>query len=82
MAVLTNLARATLHAEIMREALGDISINKTQLRAVVDALDDYFNANAAAMNTAIPQPQRGSLTTSQKARIAAAVLLRRYVDGV
>lgn len=81
MAVLADADRNTLHAELMREALGDMAITKPQFRAIVDALDDFFNTNAAAINTAIPQPQRGLLTTPQKARIAAAVLLRRYVKG-
>lgn len=81
MAVPANADRDTLHAELMREALGDMAITKPQFRAVVDALDDFFNTNAAAINTAIPQPQRGLLTAPQKARIAAAVLLRRYVKG-
>lgn len=81
MAVLADADRADLHAELMREALGDIGITKAQFRAVVDALDDWFSTNAGTINAAIPTPQRTLLSTSQKARIAAAVLLRRYTKG-
>lgn len=81
MAVLSDPDRAALFADLMREALGDMGVTKPQLRAVVDALDDFFTTNASAINSAIPTPQRTLLTTPQKARIAAAVLLKRYDKG-
>lgn len=59
-----------------------IECTKPDVRAAFNALDDYFNTNAAAINTAIPLPARTSLTTAQKARLTIAVLERRYLSGV
>jgi hypothetical protein len=59
-----------------------VSIVKADLRAAVDALDTWLNTNAAAINTAIPQPARGALTTQQKARLLQYVVARRYLTGV
>lgn len=48
-------------------------------QACVDALDDWWEASgAAAGNTAIPQPQRGILTSKQKARLFVMLLEARY----
>lgn len=82
MALLSDTDRRDCWAELMREALGDLPITKPQLRAVVDACDGYIDGAATAMNTAIPQPQRGVLTAAQKARIYAVVMLKRYLKGV
>mgnify|MGYP003655848772 CR=1 FL=1 len=82
MAVLAEADRKEIWAEFMRQPDGVIAgLTKAELRAAVDALDDYFNTNAAAINTAIPQPARGALTTVQKAKLAKAVLTQRYIKG-
>jgi hypothetical protein len=78
MAVLSDALRRELWAEFMqvnREALG---ITKADLRAAVDAIDTWLDSNAAALNTAIPQPARGALAAAQKARLLALVALKRY----
>lgn len=84
MAVLPDADRAGVWAEFMqrlsREAQG-IAITKADLRAAVNALDDFLNTNAAAINTAIPQPARGSLTVAQKALLLMYVVARRYLAG-
>lgn len=85
MAVLSDNDRAELWAEFMRELSRDRdsvgAITKADLRAAVNALDDYLHTNASAINTAIPQPARGVLTASQKARLLRAVITQRYVKG-
>jgi len=80
MAVLSEQDRLTAWAEFMRE--GGVSITKADLRAAVDALDDWFDANAATLNTALPLAARNGLTTTQKARLLRAVIARRYLSGV
>lgn len=52
-------------------------ILQAELRAVVDAIDDYYDANAVAMNTALPQPFRADATVEQKALAFAMVALMR-----
>lgn len=85
MAVLTNNARRELWRAYMQEmsaqqqAVGPIT--KADLRAAVDALDDFLNTNVAVINQAIPQPARSALTVPQKARLLVYVVERRFIEG-
>ena len=81
MAVLDEASRIEVWAELMRKFSRDgetIGIIKPDLRAAVDALDDYMDANAAVMNNELPQPARAELTSAQKAIILSFVVLKRY----
>ena len=79
MATLPTQDRADIAAEAQRTPECPGGLTKAQLRAVIDALDDWWEATgAAAANTAIPQPQRGILTVRQKAFLFQRVLERRY----
>jgi len=81
MAVLNEASRIEVWAELMRQYSNDgesIGINKADLRAAVDALDTFMDNNAAAINSALPQPARGGLTTPQKAIMLSYVVLKRY----
>lgn len=78
MAVLPDGERLAVWAQWMRLNTAACAITKVDLRAAVNALDDFLENNAAAINTAIPQPARGSLSSAQKAQILAYVALRRY----
>jgi len=85
MAVLATQDRIDLWAELMQELSREreviAGLTKADLKAAVDALDDWLNTNAAAINTAIPQPARANLTTSQKARLLARIIHKRFVKG-
>ena len=82
MAVLTDNDRAALNALIQsdwsseREQLG--LLTKADLRAAINAIDAWVDANAAAFNAAIPQPARAQLTAKQKARLLLLVVRRRW----
>ena len=80
MAVLPDADRITVWTKLMRD-LSDIresiAVTKTDLRAAINAVDDWCDTNAASFNTAIPQPARAQLTASQKALLLAYVALRR-----
>lgn len=79
MATLPIQDRAGITADVQRTPECPGGVTKAQLRAVVDALDDYWEATgAAAANAAIPQPQRGILSARQKAFLFQRVLERRY----
>lgn len=85
MAILPIADRADIAAEFGRGVSDDrerCAAIKAEVRAAVDALDAFLDANAAAINTAIPQPARGTLTTPQKARLLMYVIRRRYLMGV
>ena len=81
MAVLSDPDRALVASRLMndlsvvREAC---SLTKTQLQAAVNAADDWANTNAASFNSALPAAAQSGLTASQKARLLAAVVLRRF----
>jgi hypothetical protein len=78
-AALSDTLRAELAAEFQREAqnvLG-LGITKAELRAAVNGVDDWADANAAAFNSAIPQPARGAMTTKQKTLLLQYVILKR-----
>lgn len=85
MAVLSAADREAIAVEFgvalsaAHEAVGAIA--KADLRAAANALDDFLSTNAAAINSAIPQPARGVLTTAQKARLLQIVITHRYISG-
>lgn len=60
------------------ERLSIAGLTKADMAAAVAALDTFFDTNAAAINTAIPQPARAALTTRQKALLVVAVIRKRY----
>jgi hypothetical protein len=78
MAVLNEADRADVWANWMRENDAPIAIVKADLRAAVDAIDDWVNSNAASFNTAIPLPARTSLSARQKEWILHFVIRRRF----
>ena len=78
MAVLVDADRALVLTQWMRQNREDCGVTKADVRAAVDALDLYLDTNATAINTAIPQPARGALTSAQKARLLSLVALRRF----
>lgn len=79
MAALTLQERADIVADIQRTSECTSTITKTQLRAVIDALDDWWEATGAiAANSSIPTPQRGAMTVRQKAYIFKVILDKKY----
>lgn len=85
MAALADQDRFDAWADLMREMSGRyevVAIAKADLRAAINAADDWVNANAASFNTALPQPARSSLTASQKALLLQYVVAKRYQTGV
>lgn len=85
MAVLADNDRLEVWQEFMRdtelasETYGDMT--KADLRAAVDALDQFFEDNKLTINAAIPQPARGQMTTKQKAKLIVWILRYRYLRG-
>ena len=79
MAALSDNDRATLHAEFMRvrDNVLALGITKAELRAALNAADDWADANASSFNTALPQPARGAMTSKQKTLLLSYVILKR-----
>ena len=82
MAVLPDNVRFSTWAKWMRDNTSPISVNKPDLRAAINAIDQWVDDNQSSFNTALPLPARTELTASQKASLLAIVVLARYTEGV
>jgi len=84
MAVLNNANRQAAADVLMRD-LSDVreacGVTKAQFRAAVDAADDWIDSNAASFNNGLPTAAKNNLTAPQKARLLAAVILKRFATG-
>jgi hypothetical protein len=85
MTILSDPQRAQLTKEIM-EALSNrregLPMLKADLRAAVNAADDWANANEAEYNAALPQPFRGIATPNQKSGLLEHTITFRRKAGV
>lgn len=80
MAVLSDEERRRCWARIMRDIAWRAwpsDLPKSDLRAAVNAVDDWAESNAASYNSALPAAYRTTATADQKALLLAAVLMRR-----
>ena len=82
MALLTNIQRINLWARFMsnvsarEETFG--TLNKVDIRAVVDGMDQWVENNQSSFNQAIPLPGRTELTAKQKVEIFKMILDERF----
>ena len=83
MAVLSDPDRLACSGEFQSDrATGQFgAVTKADIRAAVNALDDFLNTNAATINSAIPLPARTALTVPQKALLLQYVIQKRYIKG-
>lgn len=84
MAALVTQDRIDTWAEFMREisrVAEPIAINKIELRAALDAVDDWVETNKVSFNNALPAAAKANLTAGQKARLLAAVVSKRFAKG-
>jgi len=82
MAVLSDADRQQIWADFMASA-GPLleslfGMSKVDIRAAVNAADQWIDDNASSFNAAIPQPARGAMTAKQKARLLVWVVERRW----
>jgi hypothetical protein len=79
MAVLSNEERAEITAQAQRSHECPGPLSKAQLRAVVDSMDTLWETTgAAAVNAAIPLPQRNLLSVREKYFLFQSMLDRKY----
>lgn len=85
MAVLSDPERAAVWAELMRDLSVErqiVNLTKDELRAAINAVDAWIDANQASFNSALPQAARSGLNAAQKARLLLFVVRRRFIKGV
>lgn len=77
MAALPDLDRVRVWAHFMRHPGATLGLSKADLRAAVDATDDWIDTNAATFNLALPLSARTALSASQKTLLFCMVAMRR-----
>lgn len=78
MAVMDTVNRARVCAQVMRDWLSGVpGLTKADLKAAVDATDDWIDTNQASFNSALPQPFRGSAPLGLKTFVFCYVAMRR-----
>lgn len=78
MAVLDTTNRARIAFQWMRNQGGALAgVTKTDIRAAVDATDDWIDSNQGSFNTALPTAARNNLTLVQKTLLFCFVAMRR-----
>jgi len=76
MAILDAANRLRVFAHMLRLVAWP-GLVKADVKAAIDAVDDWAETNAASYNSALPQPFRATATSSQKALVLAFVCMRR-----
>jgi hypothetical protein len=81
MAVLSDADRADVTTQCMQQMAGPHTILKADIRAAVNALDDWLNTNAPSANQALPQPARSAMSLADKALMNTLIVDKRYRTG-
>lgn len=82
MAALTEQDRVAVWTEFMsrnKDSWG--AVEKLDIRAAVDDLDTWFNANKASALAAITEPSKSELTGSQIALLSNIIIAKRWLQG-
>ena len=81
MAVLSDSDRQTAAREWIRKMFEELgataNLDTVQIKAALDAADDWLETVLAAYNLALPVPFRANATVPQKAALLAMVTLKR-----
>ena len=82
MATLTNQQRSRATNDwigeeySLKKVRADLSV--ADIRAAINAVDDWIEANQAGFNAALPLPFRNVATAGQKAALFSFVALKKY----
>jgi hypothetical protein len=70
-------------AEFMRAIPNseNYSITKQDLKAAVNAVDQWVSDNASSYNNALPTAARNAMSVTEKARLLQYVTQKRYITG-
>ena len=83
MAVLTDQQRIDVRRSFS-QALSDIfeplGLTKAEIKAAVNATDQWISDNKAAFNAALPEPAKSLLNASQKTRMFTLVAEKRFME--
>lgn len=74
-------AFAEYMTELSTEREGFGALTKADILAAAHAIDDFLVANAATINSNLPQPFRSEATPAQKSRLMRLVMRKRFEKG-
>lgn len=77
MALLSESARRKLWQKFMEAGNSPGAVTKDDIKAAIDAVDQWFENNLVALNQALPQPFRGQASDQQKAILLSYIALER-----
>lgn len=82
MAVLSDADRLTLHTLLMQVMSNQhsvlASVTKADMRAAINAADDWRDTNAASYNNALPAAFKNNASAKQKALLLMYVVSKFY----
>ena len=81
MALLSDNDREALTTEAEEKwsrVFESVGIGRQDLRAAINAVDQWVNDNRVSFNNALPQPAKANLTATQKAKLLMFVVRRRF----
>jgi uncharacterized protein YaiE (UPF0345 family) len=55
-----------------------LAVIKSDLKAAIDATDDWVDSNAVSFNNSLPAAAKANLTVKQKARLLVYVIKKRF----
>jgi len=82
MPVLSSAERLAVWQRFMELGHCPPTVLKADLRAALDAIDDWLETNALLVNAIFPLPFRTSATPAQKAFVVAIVAARRAGESL
>ena len=85
MALLPDTDRVEVWVQMMNDLSGRREATpflKDDLRAAIDAADQWVSDNQASFNTALPEPFKSTGSTSQKALVLQFVIQKRFLEGI
>jgi len=77
MAVLPEADRAYVWQRLMERGLVPPGISKAEFRAAVDAMDDFYDTEAATINAELPLPYRTAASAAQKYELFGLIAAHR-----
>lgn len=78
MAELTENQRIAIWKKLMRDFKESTSLEKTELRAALNATDNWIDTNQTAYKTFLPEPAKSALTTIQLVQLFTYVSMKRF----
>lgn len=84
MATLSEGARREIWRKLMKQWSKDrtpTSLLAVEVKAAVDAVDQWIDDNAVSYNNALPAAAKAAMSAGEKARLLSMVALARFTGG-